>query len=324
MLPTPTVARASARRCCSPASSGDGQNCGRWSRSWTVIAAGPDARAPPWSRPARLRRQPSPCGPEDPGVADRVEVELVDRKRHVRSGRLPVEQDRWGLRRVGLAERHGCAERGCVPTNRSSTPNSRSACRTYSPNPSSPTFVITPSDARNGRLRRRRWSGFRRGTSRTSGPRRAALPTATDTGRHRPDPSSGRRRGRLSRRCQPLGRFAYRRRLDRGLVYLSFVTSASCRVDHGGCLRLSTFAASASAARPASTRPPLELVREVLELGAARHHLHQLVERELLLGEVAEHLPSPEDHEVVADRIGVVRVVRDEDDADASRFACTM
>ncbi len=32
---------------------------------------------------------------------------------------------------------------GCVPTNASSTPNPRSALRTYGPNGSSPTLVIT-------------------------------------------------------------------------------------------------------------------------------------------------------------------------------------
>ena len=52
---------------------------------------------------------------------------------------------------------------------------------------------------------------------------------------------------------------------------------------------------------------------EGFELGAAGHHLGQLALRDALLGEVAHRVPPIENHEPVAHRVGVVRVVGDED-----------
>ena len=61
----------------------------------------------------------------------------------------------------------------------------------------------------------------------------------------------------------------------------------------------------------------LQLVAELGELLAAGHHLGQLRDRDLVLRVGAHHPPELEEHEAVADGIGVVRVVGDEDDAPA-------
>jgi hypothetical protein len=60
----------------------------------------------------------------------------------------------------------------------------------------------------------------------------------------------------------------------------------------------------------------LQLVAERLQLRAAGHHGRQLVAGDLALREVAEAAAALEQHEPVADGIGVVRVVGDEHDAE--------
>ena len=62
----------------------------------------------------------------------------------------------------------------------------------------------------------------------------------------------------------------------------------------------------------------LQFMLQSLELRAARHHGGQLVAGDLALGEVTEAAAPFEQHEPVADGIGVVRVVGDEDDAQAA------
>src|SRR4029078_3162219 len=61
-----------------------------------------------------------------------------------------------------------------------------------------------------------------------------------------------------------------------------------------------------------------DLVFELFELGAAGHQPGQLGLRDLLFGEVAEAVPAIEEQEAIADRIGVVWVVGDEDHAEAA------
>jgi hypothetical protein len=53
---------------------------------------------------ARLRGEPGAGGPQHARGADRVEVELVDSERHVRRGRLAIEEDREIVGRMDLAE----------------------------------------------------------------------------------------------------------------------------------------------------------------------------------------------------------------------------
>ena len=62
----------------------------------------------------------------------------------------------------------------------------------------------------------------------------------------------------------------------------------------------------------------LQLVAQRLELGAAGHHPDQLVERHLGPREVTHAASTTQQHEPVAHRVGVVRVVRDEDDAETT------
>ena len=57
----------------------------------------------------------------------------------------------------------------------------------------------------------------------------------------------------------------------------------------------------------------LEFVLERLELGTAGHQPGELVDGDLVLGERAHRLAAVEDQEPVADRVGVARVVGDED-----------
>ena len=57
----------------------------------------------------------------------------------------------------------------------------------------------------------------------------------------------------------------------------------------------------------------LELVRELVELRAAGHHLHELVAADLTAVPLAEQLAPVQHDEAVAHRVGVVRVVGDED-----------
>src|SRR5690349_5558015 len=68
-------------------------------------------------------------------------------------------------------------------------------------------------------------------------------------------------------------------------------------------------------------RSLLQLVRELGQLVAAGHLAGELVEGHIGALLVEHGLPELEDHEVVADEVGVVRVVRDEDDAEA-RVTC--
>ena len=63
---------------------------------------------------------------------------------------------------------------------------------------------------------------------------------------------------------------------------------------------------------------PRQLMAERLELGATGHHLHQLLQGHLGLGEVAHAASATQQHEPVTHRVGVVRVVGDEDDAEAA------
>src|SRR3954471_7352089 len=63
---------------------------------------------------------------------------------------------------------------------------------------------------------------------------------------------------------------------------------------------------------------PLELVLELGELAAAGHQAHQLLPVDLALAERPEALAAIQDHEAVADRVGMVRVVGDEDHGDAA------
>src|SRR3954469_21619120 len=60
----------------------------------------------------------------------------------------------------------------------------------------------------------------------------------------------------------------------------------------------------------------LQLVLERVELRAARHLLDELVARDLALAPVAPPPPAIEDHEAIADRIRVMRIVGDEDHAE--------
>ena len=55
---------------------------------------------------ARLRGQAGHRGPEDVGVGDRRQVELLRADHQIRGDRQPVEQQREMVRRVHLAERH--------------------------------------------------------------------------------------------------------------------------------------------------------------------------------------------------------------------------
>ena len=64
---------------------------------------------------ARLGRQPGARRPEHARGADRVEVELVGRDRHVRRRRLAVEEQREVVRRVDLAEHDRRAQRRVRP-----------------------------------------------------------------------------------------------------------------------------------------------------------------------------------------------------------------
>src|SRR5918995_299604 len=64
-------------------------------------------------------------------------------------------------------------------------------------------------------------------------------------------------------------------------------------------------------------RLPFQFVGEVLQLFAAGHHLDERLQRQIGLCEVTEHLPAAKDHEVIADRVRVMRVVTDEDHADS-------
>ena len=59
-----------------------------------------------------------------------------------------------------------------------------------------------------------------------------------------------------------------------------------------------------------------QLVLELFEIGAAGHHLDQMVDRDLFLGIVAEDLAPLEDHGVISHRVGVVRVVGVEEHSD--------
>src|SRR4051812_45713269 len=69
---------------------------------------------------------------------------------------------------------------------------------------------------------------------------------------------------------------------------------------------MSTFSSAARA---------LQLVRELIQLRSPGHQAGEFVAGDLALGQVAQ-TPTPVEHqETVADRIGVVRVVGDEDDA---------
>ena len=65
-------------------------------------------------------------------------------------------------------------------------------------------------------------------------------------------------------------------------------------------------------------RDAFELVLELRQLATARHQADELLAVDLGLREVAEALAAVQDHEAVADRVGVVRVVGDEDDGDAA------
>src|SRR3712207_8406512 len=56
-------------------------------------------------------------------------------------------------------------------------------------------------------------------------------------------------------------------------------------------------------------------VRELVELGATGHGLHELVARDLAARPVAHQAPAVEHHEAVADGIRVMRIVGDEDHA---------
>src|SRR3954471_3196980 len=63
---------------------------------------------------------------------------------------------------------------------------------------------------------------------------------------------------------------------------------------------------------------PLELVLELGELAPTGHEAHELLAVDLALAERAEALAPVQDDEAVADRVRVVRVVRDEDHRDAA------
>src|SRR3954454_1187309 len=67
-----------------------------------------------------------------------------------------------------------------------------------------------------------------------------------------------------------------------------------------------------------SSQLALQLMLERVELGAAGHLLDELVARDLALAPVAHQPLAIEDHEAIADRIGVMRVVGDEDHAAAA------
>ena len=111
-LPTATVAKRSASRAIAVASAGSAQNIGRWSRSWITVPplAGPQRRQR--RRAAGLLAEAGAGHPQDPGVADRVEVQLLDRDLQVRRLRLAVEEQREVVGRVDLAERQRRAQRG--------------------------------------------------------------------------------------------------------------------------------------------------------------------------------------------------------------------
>src|SRR4051794_16178862 len=60
----------------------------------------------------------------------------------------------------------------------------------------------------------------------------------------------------------------------------------------------------------------LQLVAEFVQFGAAGHQAGELVAGDLALGVVADAAAAVQDEEAVADRVGVVWVVADEDDAE--------
>src|SRR5689334_17654010 len=62
----------------------------------------------------------------------------------------------------------------------------------------------------------------------------------------------------------------------------------------------------------------LEFVAEFFQFGAAGHQGGEFVAGDLALGVVAEAAAAFGEQEPVADRVGVVRVVGDEDDAEAA------
>ena len=75
---------------------------------------------------------------------------------------------------------------------------------------------------------------------------------------------------------------------------------------------------SSRAPRHASRTTPSSSWVSCIELGTARHLADELLAGDVALRVVADHAAAVEEHEVVADRVGVMRVVRDEDHADAA------
>ncbi len=71
------------------------------------------------------------------------------------------------------------------------------------------------------------------------------------------------------------------------------------------------------AASAAKGRDARNLLFEIAQLGAARHHGRDLLAADVALGEEAHRAAAIEEHEVVADRISVVDVVGDQDHREA-------
>src|SRR5262249_8565215 len=67
-----------------------------------------------------------------------------------------------------------------------------------------------------------------------------------------------------------------------------------------------------------SGRKVLELVCELLQLGAAGHHPQEVLAADLALRRAVHQPSAVEDGEAIADRVGVMGVVGDEYDADAA------
>src|SRR5919201_5988836 len=107
------------------------------------------------------------------------------------------------------------------------------------------------------------------------------------------------------------------RATEKALLAMTFGPPSSSRTG-----RSTRWSAASACRRPETrsflaARQRLELVLELGELGAAGHQADELLLVDLALGVRPEGLAAVQDHEAVAGGVGVVRVVRDEDDAGA-------
>src|SRR6202000_3220452 len=75
--------------------------------------------------------------------------------------------------------------------------------------------------------------------------------------------------------------------------------------------------------QPSGRGATFQFVEQTLDLGATGHHVEHFLLADVFLGERAHRLAAIEQGEAVADWIGVMHVVRDEDHRDAA-LACLM